>query len=79
MAAAMQTPDGAWRVEPYLRPQTRGSWWYRLIGAANDSMIEDLTITGVERLLAELGYDLADLVDVPAPRSTPGHSADKTA
>jgi hypothetical protein len=67
MAAAMQTPDGAWRVEPYLRPQARGSWWYRLVGTANDSVIEDLSITGVERLLAQMGYNLADLMDVPAP------------
>ncbi|GAA2074515.1 hypothetical protein [Actinomadura alba] len=46
MAAAMQTLDGAWRVEPYLRPQTRGSWWYRLVDPAHDSVIEDLSITG---------------------------------
>jgi hypothetical protein len=69
MAAAMQTPDGAWRVEPYLRPQSPGSWWYRLISPTSDNMIEDLSITGVERLLAEMGYDLAELVDVPAPRA----------
>ena len=51
MVAAMQTPDGTWRAEPYLRPQTRGSWWYRLVDPAHDSVIEDLSITGVERLL----------------------------
>ena len=67
MAAAMQTPNGAWRVEPYLRPPPRGSWWYRLVGTAHDSVIEDLSITGVEPLLTEMGYDLAELVDVPAP------------
>ena len=78
MVAAMQTPDGAWRVEPYLRPQTRGSWWYRLIDPVNDSMIEDLSITGVARLLAEMGYDLADLVDVPAPGGS-GFRADESA
>ncbi|OJF14544.1 hypothetical protein [Couchioplanes caeruleus] len=66
MGAAMQTPDGTWRVEPYLRPRTR-SWWYRLVGPASDNVIEDLSIGAVERLLTEMGYDLADLVDVPAP------------
>jgi hypothetical protein len=76
MAAAMQTHDGAWRVEPYLR--SRGSWWYRLVGTASDSVIEDLSITGVERLLSEMGYDLADLVDVPAPGDT-GLRADESA
>jgi hypothetical protein len=79
MAAAMQTPDGAWRVEPYLRPPARGSWWYRLVGTADDSVIEDLTITGVERLLAELGYDVADLVDVAAPGDTSGFRSTESA
>ena len=78
MAAAMQTPDGVWRVEPYLRPPARGSWWYRLINPASDSVIEDLSITGVERLLTEMGYDLAKLVDVPAPGAA-GHRANESA
>lgn len=79
MAAAMQTPDGAWRVEPYLRPQIRGSWWYRLVGAANDSVIEDLSIAGVERLLTEMGYRLADLVDVDAPGDSSGGQTTRSA
>ena len=66
MGAAMQTPDGAWRVEPYRRPRTGNSWWYRLVDPAHANMIEDLTIAGVERLLTQMGYEMADLVDVPA-------------
>lgn len=66
MGAAMQTPDGAWRVEPYRRPRTSNSWWYRLVDPARDNVIEDLSIAGVGRLLTELGYDMADLVEVPA-------------
>ena len=40
-------------------------------------MIEDLSISGVERLLSEIGYDLADLVDVPAPWAPPGSGRTK--
>ncbi len=43
-------------------------------------VIEDLSIASVERLLTKLGYDLADLVDVPAPGAgNSGSRADKTA
>ena len=78
MGAAMQTPDGAWRVEPYLRSRTR-TWWYRLIDPTRDNIIEDLSIAGVERLLAQMGYDLADLVDVPAPATRTGRRTDEIA
>ena len=54
----MQTPDGAWRVEIYLKPRS-ASWWYRLVHG--DNRIDDLTIGGVERLLNEAGYDMGDL------------------
>lgn len=60
-------PDGVWRVELDLRPRSRSSLWYRLVDPVHDNVIEDLSIAGVERLLARMGYDLADLVDVPAP------------
>jgi bifunctional non-homologous end joining protein LigD len=60
----MQTPDGQWRVEIYRRPRTRNSYWYRLINVPGDNVIDDLTITGVQRLLTEAGVDIADLVDV---------------
>jgi bifunctional non-homologous end joining protein LigD len=56
----METADGEWRVEVYRQPQTR-AYWYRLIHGENT--VEGLTIAGVQRLLAEAGYDLADLID----------------
>jgi serine/threonine protein phosphatase PrpC len=76
MAAASQTPDGAWRVEPYLRLQARGSWWYRLVGMASDGVIDDLSITAVEWLLTEMSYELADLVDVSAAEGSFTRGAD---
>lgn len=57
----MQTPDGVWVVEVYRKPQTR-SHWYRLRHGEN--LVEGLTIVGVQRLLTEAGYDMADLVEV---------------
>ena len=60
---AMQTPDGAWRVEVYRQPPSR-AYWYRLVHG--DNRVEGLTITGVERLLAEAGYDMGDLEDAAA-------------
>jgi hypothetical protein len=59
----MQTRDGQWHVEVYRRPQS-STFWYRLRHA--DNVIEDLSIAGVQRLLAEAGYDMADLEDVAA-------------
>lgn len=56
----MQTRDGQWRVEVYRRAMSR-THWYRLVHG--DNVIEGLTIGGVERLLAEAGVDLADLVE----------------
>jgi bifunctional non-homologous end joining protein LigD len=54
---AMQTPDGAWRVEAVRRGPTR---WYRI--AHGDNMIDGLSLADVERVLAGVGVDLADLV-----------------
>ena len=59
-ALAMETPDGAWRVEVYRRPRT-SNYWYRLVHG--DNVVEDLTIGTVKRLLAEAGYSMADLED----------------
>ncbi len=56
------------RTLPLPQASGRNSWWYRLVDSKHDSVIEDLTIGSVERLLAQMGYHLADLVDVPAPR-----------
>ena len=53
---AMQTPDGAWRVEIVKRGQTQ---WYRIIH--DDSVLDWLSIAAVQRILAEAGVDIADL------------------
>jgi len=47
----------------YRQPRTR-AYWYRLIQGENT--VEGLTIGGVHRLLAEAGYDMADLTGVAA-------------
>lgn len=61
--AAMQTPDGAWRVEIVRRGTSR---WYRLVNGDNE--LDWLTIAGVERLLGEAGVDISRLVDAsPLP------------
>jgi hypothetical protein len=59
----MQTADGEWQVESYRQPRTQ-SYWYRL--KHGDNVVEGLTITGVQRLLAEAGYDMVDLTEVAA-------------
>ena len=56
---AMQTPDGAWRVEIVKRGRTR---WYRV--RHGDNLLDWLTIAAVERILAEADIDMADLRDV---------------
>jgi hypothetical protein len=53
---AMQTPDGAWRVEVVRRGRTR---WYRIVH--HDDVIDWLTITAVERILDEAGVDRSTL------------------
>jgi hypothetical protein len=45
----------------YRQPLTQ-TYWYRLIHG--DNVVESLTLAGVQRLLREAGYDVADLVDV---------------
>lgn len=57
---AVQTPDGAWRVEAVRRGTSR---WYRIVHG--DDVLDWLTIAAVQRILAEAGVDLADL-DVAA-------------
>ena len=56
---AMQTPDGAWRVEIVRRQQSR---WYRIVHG--DDVIDWLSITAVERILDEAGVDRHTLVEV---------------
>lgn len=57
---AMQTPDGAWRVEIVKRGQSQ---WYRIVHG--DSVLDWLSIAAVQRILDEAGIDMADL-DVAA-------------
>ena len=52
----MQTPDGRWRVEIVRRGRTR---WYRIVNGDNE--IDWLSISAVERILAEAGVDMATL------------------
>jgi hypothetical protein len=70
----MRTPDRQWRVEIYRKPRTR-EYWYRLVNVATGSIVEPLTIAGVGGLLAEVGVDMAELVDDPdgpTPAANPG-------
>jgi hypothetical protein len=55
---AMQTPDGAWRVEVVRRGRTR---WYRILHGEDE--VDWLSIAAVQRILAEAGVDMAGLVD----------------
>lgn len=58
--SALQSPDGRWRVEVV---QHRGQVFYRLLH--EDNVVEGLAIATVQRLLAEAGVDIADLVEAP--------------
>jgi bifunctional non-homologous end joining protein LigD len=58
---ALQTLDGAWRVEIVKRGKTR---WYRIVSGDNE--LDWLSIKAVERVLSEAGVEIADLVDAPA-------------
>ena len=55
---AMQTPDGAWRVEVVRRGRTR---WYRVVHG--DEVHDWLSIAAVERILAEAGVHRDELID----------------
>ena len=57
---AMQTPDGAWRVEIVKRGRSQ---WYRIVHG--DNVLDWLSIAAVQRILGEAGIDMADL-DVAA-------------
>jgi hypothetical protein len=58
----MRTPDGAWRVEAVKRGRTR---WYRVVHG--EDLLDWLSIAAVQRILAEAGVDISDLVDVAEP------------
>jgi hypothetical protein len=76
--SAMQTPDGLWRVEVVRRRGQRTSW-FRIV--RDDVVLDWLSISAVERILAESGVDLGTLVPVADtataedPEQTPGPSA----
>lgn len=55
---AMQTPDGAWRVEIVRRHRTR---WYRIVHG--DDVLDWLSISAVERILDEAGVDRHLLIE----------------
>ena len=63
----LQTPDGAWRVEIVRGGRTL---WYRVVNDARDLELDWLSIASVERILGELGIDLADLVE-PTEQAPP--------
>ena len=56
----MQTPDGEYVVEVY-RQRSSPTFWYRL--RHGDNTVESLTLTTVQRLLEEAGYEWAELED----------------
>lgn len=58
---AMQTPDGAWRVEIVTRGRSE---WYRIV--QGDNVLDWLTITAVQRILGEAGIGMADLDEAAA-------------
>ena len=69
---AMQTPDGAWRVQVVKRDRTL---WYRIVNDDNDITLDWLTIAAVQRVLEKAGVDMAELVpaeSVPRRDNTAG-------
>jgi len=64
--AAMQTPDGQWRVEIVRRGDSR---WYRLVHG--DDLIDWLSIAAVERILDQAGVDRSTLTTVPPQPTDP--------
>jgi hypothetical protein len=62
--SAMQTPDGAWRVEVVKRGTSR---WFRIVNEARDVELDWLSISAVERILGEQGVDMATLVPAGDP------------
>ena len=57
LESALQTPDGAWRVEVVRRGRTR---WFRVVNGNNE--LDWLAIAAAPRILGEAGVDIADLV-----------------
>ena len=69
--SALQTPDGAWRVEIVRRGR---AYWYRIVHGDNE--IDWLGIAAVERILGEAGVNIAELTEVgDDPQPPAGHGA----
>jgi hypothetical protein len=68
---AMQTADGAWRVEVVKYGRDR---WYCVVHG--DNQLDWLSIAGVHRILGEAGINMADLIDVTDPPPGPVDNAD---
>lgn len=58
----MHTPDGSWRVEVVRRGRTR---WYRIVHG--EEVVDWLSIAAVERVLAENGVRLDQLIEAEPP------------
>jgi hypothetical protein len=63
--SALQTPDGAWRVEVVKRGRTR---WFRIVHGDNE--IDWLALASVERILKDAGVDLGDMIDATGPQES---------
>lgn len=75
--SAMQTPDGVWQVQ-VVRRRGQRTRWYRIVRGDDDAVLDWLSISMVQRILAESGVDLATLVpvvDPPACGEAAGHGA----
>ncbi len=76
--AAMQTRDGLWRVE-VVRRRGRRTRWYRIVRGDQDAVLDWLSITAVERILAEAGVDMATLAPVDDAQPTESGQSSKAA
>ncbi len=74
----MQTPDGLWRVE-VVRRRGQRTRWYRIVRGDQDAVLDWLSITAVERILAEAGVDMATLAPVADTASTEPDQPSKAA
>jgi bifunctional non-homologous end joining protein LigD len=63
---AYETVDGTWRVEVV---QERGEFFYRVIHG--DETVGRLPIASVQRILAEGGVDMADMVEASDTEAPP--------
>jgi hypothetical protein len=56
---AMQTPDGAWRIETVDQSHR---YWYRVLH--DGEVFEPLSVADVDRVLTDAGVDPANLVPI---------------